>query len=433
MRNRLLLSLFAATSVIALLVLAGRLPGLPESAQAGGWGVGKNADAPSVDAGSQIGFTVTVVNHQSSSYNMYIRDPLPGKAGTNWMIESALVSTSPQGNGAVPTQDCMILGSPPVQTLRCVHEGYEDFYLKVHVISATTAQGCGEYTNTAEGSVGGIVDQPSNTVTTIVNCPTPTPSPSPSPSPEPFLPRLFGGHDSQGDNVVIILPTSVRDTVNFAGYDFPLGPACPGQMENFWEPAIPLGSDGTFDKQDGTHEVQGTLTDENGISVAQGNITVGAGTDCANTLAFVAEQSNRALLVGDTLCGWPELYASAAAAGIAFPQGPTPAPTPPANPKKGVTVKDVIAVIKWVAGFEEDSPPLDCPLIAAAFPTPVPGSATPTPAATATPLPPLIWGDVDCSSHVDEKDALELLQFAAGLNPPSCGGRKVGHFILLDR
>lgn len=51
MSNRLLIGLLAATSIIALVVLTGRLPGQPESAQAGGWGVHKTADAASVTAG----------------------------------------------------------------------------------------------------------------------------------------------------------------------------------------------------------------------------------------------------------------------------------------------------------------------------------------------------------------------------------------------
>jgi hypothetical protein len=121
MGNRLLIGLFAATSIIALVALTGRFPGPPESAQAGGWGVQKTTDSPTVVAGHEMGFYVTVVNQESFADSMYIRDELPGAAGTNWMIESALVSTSPQGNGAVPTQDCSIQGSPPFQTLRCVH------------------------------------------------------------------------------------------------------------------------------------------------------------------------------------------------------------------------------------------------------------------------------------------------------------------------
>ncbi len=231
--------------------------------------------------------------------------------------------------------------------------------------------------------------------------------------------------------VIILRPGG--NTVTSDGFEIPLGPACPGQTDTFEFPTILLGGDKSFDKQGGTDRVQGQMTDENGLSVAQGNITVGEGTDCANTLAFVAEQSSRALLLGDIDCSWPELYASAAVAGIAFPQDPSPAPTPPADPKKGITVKDAIAVLKWVAGFEEDSPPLDCPLIDAAFPTPVPGAVTTTPAPTATPV--RIWGDVDCSPSpsVNSEDALKILSYLAKLDQPSCGGRKVGHFILLDR
>jgi hypothetical protein len=232
--------------------------------------------------------------------------------------------------------------------------------------------------------------------------------------------------------VIIILPPG-GNTMNIAGYDFPLGPACPGQTDTFELPSILLGGDKSFDKQDGTHRVQGQMTDENGLSVVQGNITVGAGTDCANTLAFVAEQSNRALLPGDIDCSWPGLYASAAVAGIAFPQDPSPAPTPPADPKKGITVKDVIAVLKWVAGFEEDSPPLDCPLLDAAFPTPVPGSATPTVVPTSAPRPVHLQGDVDCSGTISDEDVLKMLMFVAGLDQPPCGGLKIGHFYLLDK
>ena len=65
--------------------------------------------------------------------------------------------------------------------------------------------------------------------------------------------------------------------------------------------------------------------------------------------------------------------------------------------------------------------------------TPVPRSATPTVIPTATARPVHLQGDADCSGTISDADVLAVLQFMAGLDQPSCGGIKVGHFYLLDR
>ena len=100
--------------------------------------VEKTADAASVNAGEQIGFTVTVSNDGSgTATGLAFSDALPGGPGIDWSIES-------QSGGF------SISGSPQDESLdfapTTLAGGASAW---VHVVSNTTADSCGEYDNTA--------------------------------------------------------------------------------------------------------------------------------------------------------------------------------------------------------------------------------------------------------------------------------------------
>jgi uncharacterized repeat protein (TIGR01451 family) len=104
--------------------------------------VTKTADAAAVNAGEQIGFTITVSNAgPGTATGVSLTDNLPGGSGVDWSIAT-------QSGGA----SCSITGSPPNEVLSC---GGSSFNLasganfSVHVTSPTTAASCKTYNNTA--------------------------------------------------------------------------------------------------------------------------------------------------------------------------------------------------------------------------------------------------------------------------------------------
>lgn len=99
----------------------------------------KTEDAATVNAGSNIGFTVTVTNSGAAdATGVTINDPLPGGSGIDW-------SENPDN------ASCSISGSPPNETLNCgpVTLAAGGGSISVHVQSATTGASCGTYNNTA--------------------------------------------------------------------------------------------------------------------------------------------------------------------------------------------------------------------------------------------------------------------------------------------
>ena len=103
----------------------------------------KTADAVLVDAGTSIGFTITVSNSGAAgtgtALGVTLSDALPAGSGVDWTIQS-------QSGGA----SCVINGAPPTETLAC---GPIDLApgasFSVHVTSATTGASCKAYPNTA--------------------------------------------------------------------------------------------------------------------------------------------------------------------------------------------------------------------------------------------------------------------------------------------
>ena len=122
----------------------------------------KTADAATVNAGENIGFTITVTNHgPGTAKNATLDDPLPAGSGVNWEISPAYA-----GQGS-----CSITGNPPTETLTCAFgDMAADAVASVHVQSATTAASCGEYPNTATADADNF-DAVQATTLTTVNCP----------------------------------------------------------------------------------------------------------------------------------------------------------------------------------------------------------------------------------------------------------------------
>ncbi|MFL5619064.1 MAG: beta strand repeat-containing protein [Gemmatimonadaceae bacterium] len=120
----------------------------------------KTADAASVNAGSQIGFTVTVSNTgPGSATNLAVSDPLPAGTGVSWSIETPVTGWS-------------ITGTAPNQTLAFSSASFGITSSSVHVISGTTSASCQLYSNTATVTLGNGTAPSPATATTTVGCPT---------------------------------------------------------------------------------------------------------------------------------------------------------------------------------------------------------------------------------------------------------------------
>ena len=123
----------------------------------------KTADSATVNAGSQIGFTITAANSGSGDATSFaLSDPLPTGVGISWSIASQSGS---------PT--CVISSG----TLLCPSTGTGTLAagatLTIHITSSTTSGSCGTYQNTATVSfstaTGGTVPPPA-VASVTVNC-----------------------------------------------------------------------------------------------------------------------------------------------------------------------------------------------------------------------------------------------------------------------
>jgi uncharacterized repeat protein (TIGR01451 family) len=104
--------------------------------------VTKTADQTHVNAGSPIGYTVTMSNSSAagtgSATNVALNDPLPAGSGVNWSISPAY-----SGQGT-----CTITGAPPSQTLTCSLGNLSPaISASVHVSSSSSS--AGTYVNAA--------------------------------------------------------------------------------------------------------------------------------------------------------------------------------------------------------------------------------------------------------------------------------------------
>jgi uncharacterized repeat protein (TIGR01451 family)/LPXTG-motif cell wall-anchored protein len=153
------------------------------TAQCSNLSMTKTADAASVDAGQQIGFTITATNNGNGrANNVVIDDPLPAGPGIDWSIASG-------------PETCSITGSAGSQAVHCseVSLGSGDSE-SVHVVSATTGTSCQAYPNTASLTASNAQGLTASASTTVANCIIVSP-PSPPKLHHPAVLPNTGGPD----------------------------------------------------------------------------------------------------------------------------------------------------------------------------------------------------------------------------------------------
>jgi len=117
----------------------------------------KTADAASVNAGSNIGFTITVtIGGPVTATGVTMGDFLPSGGGVSWSLSPAVAGCSISSSKLICS-----LGDLPAATS-----------VQVHVTSPTTTASCGIYNNTAVASSSNNFAQPSsNQASEQVICP----------------------------------------------------------------------------------------------------------------------------------------------------------------------------------------------------------------------------------------------------------------------
>src|SRR5262249_36100360 len=140
------------------------------SVQCPGLQISKTADDPSVSAGDNIGFTITVSNTSvGTATAVTLNDPLPTGVGVSWSINPAYAGPGTCGIAA--------------NTLTCAFGDLASgASASVHIVSATTFASCKAYPNTAtasatnsnsvEASATITVSCPNLTVTKTADAPT---------------------------------------------------------------------------------------------------------------------------------------------------------------------------------------------------------------------------------------------------------------------
>jgi uncharacterized repeat protein (TIGR01451 family) len=118
------------------------------------------ADAPSVAAGSPIGFTITIANSAAagtaSASNLTLTDSLPSSSSL-WLM-------------APPVADCLMIGTPSQPVLSCLFGSLAPGATKeVHL--TTIPNGCGYYDNTAFVTASNFRLPLYPHATTTVHCP----------------------------------------------------------------------------------------------------------------------------------------------------------------------------------------------------------------------------------------------------------------------
>ncbi len=121
--------------------------------------IDKTADAASVSAGEQVGYTVTVTNTgEGTAFDVEMKDTLPTNPGLSWSVENTTGDWK-----------CDIATG----VLTCGGKGFNlapDATASVHVTSPTTAASCGTLSNTAKVDASNSTQITSGVVTITVHC-----------------------------------------------------------------------------------------------------------------------------------------------------------------------------------------------------------------------------------------------------------------------
>jgi len=131
-----------------------------DSATVGCVTIAKTADAPSVSAGTQIGFTVTLQNVSPTvdAAGVTVTDPLPAGTGVDWSL-------------AAPVSGWSLNGSPPNETLSYSATLAHNSPSQVHVVSQTGSQSCDAYFNTASFTTTDEGSGEASDVESVFGCP----------------------------------------------------------------------------------------------------------------------------------------------------------------------------------------------------------------------------------------------------------------------
>ena len=184
----------------------------------------KTADAGTVNAGDQIGFTITASNsigaETGTAHGVAIDDPLPSGDGVDWSIASG-------------PANCSIAGSPPAQILDCTAVDLAPGESEtVHVTSATRPSSARTYRNTATLTATGSAAETASATTTVVAPPAVTLSKTADPN---HLPASGGTvtytYVVTNTGGVPIFDVAVRDDTGTPGQRFRrLGGALPRDL-----------------------------------------------------------------------------------------------------------------------------------------------------------------------------------------------------------
>jgi uncharacterized repeat protein (TIGR01451 family)/fimbrial isopeptide formation D2 family protein len=153
--------------------------------------VTKTADDAAVQAGSQIGFTVTLSNGGTgTAEGIAFSDDLPGGPGISWSIDPASAGWSI--TGTAPNQS--LVYSPTTLAAGAS--------TSVHVVSDTTADSCGVYDNTASVTTTNDGSDESS-ASTQVNCS------------ELTIEKSFTGNTGGTDPILNVPAAKIGDTLHY--------------------------------------------------------------------------------------------------------------------------------------------------------------------------------------------------------------------------
>ncbi|MBK9711345.1 MAG: DUF11 domain-containing protein [Kouleothrix sp.] len=125
----------------------------------------KTADAATVNAGDQVGYTISVQNGgPGTANNVVLTDALPANPGLSWTVAGVTGS----GGYTPPANACSISSGTLTCNFGSIGSGGS---VSVHITSPTTPASCGTITNSASVTSSNGGTKSTGQVTITVNCP----------------------------------------------------------------------------------------------------------------------------------------------------------------------------------------------------------------------------------------------------------------------